>query len=59
MINIKKFRFTLILSTISGGFTCADMLRQNGFRGRILLFTLEGTLPYDRVSTSVLNQKRY
>jgi len=35
---------------ISAGFTCADMLRQNGFRGRILLFTREGTLPYDRVS---------
>ncbi len=32
------------------GFTCADMLRQNGFRGRVLLFTREGTLPYDRVS---------
>jgi len=26
------------------------MLRQNGFRGRILLITREGTLPYDRVS---------
>ncbi|CAF5045165.1 unnamed protein product, partial [Rotaria sp. Silwood1] len=35
-------------STIPGGFTCADTLRQNGFRGRILLFTREGTLPYDR-----------
>jgi len=35
-----------------GGFTCADMLRQNGFRGRILLFTREGTLPYDRVNTN-------
>ena len=35
------------------GFTCADMLRQNGFRGRVILFTREGTLPYDRVSDSI------
>jgi len=39
-----------IFCIILGGFTCADMLRQNGFRGRILLITREGTLPYDRVS---------
>ena len=25
------------------------MLRQNGFRGRVVMFTNEGTLPYDRV----------
>jgi hypothetical protein len=33
------------------------MLRQNGFRGRIVLFTREGTLPYDRVSISLINYK--
>jgi hypothetical protein len=43
---------------ISGGFTCADMLRQNGFRGRIILFTREGTLPYDRVSILLIKQKK-
>jgi hypothetical protein len=42
--------FNNIFSHIPGGFTCADTLRQNGFRGRIILFTSEGTLPYDRVS---------
>ncbi|CAF4020689.1 unnamed protein product, partial [Rotaria magnacalcarata] len=36
----------------SSGFTCADMLRQNGFRGRIILFSSEATLPYDRVQLS-------
>ena len=29
------------------------MLRQNGFRGRIILITHEGTLPYDRVGIFV------
>ncbi|CAM4856087.1 unnamed protein product [Rotaria socialis] len=41
-----------IIGAGAGGFTCADMLRQNGFRGRIVLFTREGTLPYDRVQLS-------
>ncbi|CAF3560241.1 unnamed protein product [Rotaria sp. Silwood1] len=41
-----------IIGAGAGGFTCADTLRQNGFRGRILLFTREGTLPYDRVQLS-------
>jgi hypothetical protein len=45
-------------SLFSGGFTCADMLRQNGFRGRIILFTHEGTLPYDRVSRSLLKSNK-
>jgi hypothetical protein len=40
-----------MLRIISAGFTCADMLRQNGFRGRIVLYTSEGILPYDRVMT--------
>jgi hypothetical protein len=35
------------------------MLRQNGFRGRIILITREGTLPYDRVSIFfiIMNQE--
>ncbi|CAF5109108.1 unnamed protein product, partial [Rotaria magnacalcarata] len=41
-----------IIGAGAGGFTCADMLRQNGFRGRIVLFTREGILPYDRVQLS-------
>lgn len=41
----------------SAGFTCADMLRQNGFRGRVILFTREGTLPYDRVSDQYQSNK--
>ncbi|CAF2043330.1 unnamed protein product [Rotaria magnacalcarata] len=41
-----------IIGAGAGGFTCADMLRQNGFRGRIVLFTHEGILPYDRVQLS-------
>jgi 3-phenylpropionate/trans-cinnamate dioxygenase ferredoxin reductase subunit len=45
-------------SVILGGFTCADMLRQNGFHGRIILFTSEETLPYDRVSIQLINQRK-
>lgn len=33
------------------------MLRQNGFRGRVILFTREGTLPYDRVSDQYQSNK--
>lgn len=41
-----------IIGAGAAGFTCADMLRQNGFRGRVVMFTNEGTLPYDRVQLS-------
>jgi len=34
------------------------MLRQNGFHGRIILFTREGTLPYDRVSIAFNKSKK-
>jgi hypothetical protein len=44
---MEKMRY---FSVVLAGFTCADMLRQNGFRGRILLISREGALPYDRVS---------
>jgi hypothetical protein len=43
---------------VLAGFTCADMLRQNGFRGRVLLLTREGTLPYDRVSCFTCKSNR-
>jgi len=43
---------------ILAGFTCANMLRQNGFRGRILLITREGTLPYDRVSYQIMSKRK-
>ncbi|CAF4643994.1 unnamed protein product, partial [Rotaria sp. Silwood1] len=49
---IEEKPVVAIIGAGAGGFTCADMLRQNGFRGRIILFTCEGTLPYDRVQLS-------
>ncbi|CAF0835302.1 unnamed protein product [Didymodactylos carnosus] len=42
----------LIIGAGAAGFTCGDTLRQNGFRGRVVLFTREGSLPYDRVQLS-------
>ncbi|CAF0718374.1 unnamed protein product [Adineta steineri] len=51
-LEIDEKPVVAILGAGAAGFTCADMLRQNGFRGRILLFTREGTLPYDRVQLS-------
>lgn len=44
----------LYIDIFSAGFTCADMLRQNGFRGRVIMFTSEGSLPYDRVRILIL-----
>ncbi|CAF2584587.1 unnamed protein product [Rotaria sp. Silwood2] len=49
---IEEKPVVAIIGAGAGGFTCADMLRQNGFRGRIILFTCEETLPYDRVQLS-------
>ncbi|CAF0927567.1 unnamed protein product [Rotaria sordida] len=51
-LQVESKPVVAIIGAGAGGFTCADMLRQNGFRGRILLFTREGTLPYDRVQLS-------
>jgi NADPH-dependent 2,4-dienoyl-CoA reductase/sulfur reductase-like enzyme len=51
-LEIEAKPVVAIIGGGAAGFTCADMLRQNGFRGRIVLFTREGTLPYDRVQLS-------
>lgn len=48
-LEIEGRPVVAIIGAGAAGFTCADMLRQNGFRGRIVLITREGTLPYDRV----------
>jgi len=51
-LQIEEKPIVAIIGAGAGGFTCADMLRQNGFRGRIILITREGSLPYDRVQLS-------
>ncbi|CAF1415713.1 unnamed protein product [Adineta ricciae] len=57
-LEIEDKPVVAIIGAGAGGFTCADMLRQNGFRGRILLYTREGTLPYDRVQLSKQPMKK-
>ena len=49
-LQIEGKPVVAIIGAGAAGFTCADMLRQNGFRGRIVLVSREGTLPYDRVN---------
>ncbi|CAF0763412.1 unnamed protein product [Adineta steineri] len=56
--EIEPKPIVAIIGAGAGGFTCADMLRQNGFRGRIVLLTREGTLPYDRVQLSKQPSKK-
>ncbi|CAF1632172.1 unnamed protein product [Adineta ricciae] len=57
-LEIEPEPVVAIIGAGAGGFTCADMLRQNGFYGRIILFTREGTLPYDRVQLSKQPSKK-
>jgi uncharacterized NAD(P)/FAD-binding protein YdhS len=57
-LQIEGKPVVVIIGAGAAGFTCADMLRQNGFRGRIILITREGTLPYDRVSHFARRKRR-
>ena len=52
---VKEARNGEIFVVIGGGpsaQTCVETLRQNGFKGRILMICKENILPYDRVKVS-------
>ena len=50
--NVQNRQTYVILGGGPAGFQCSEILRQNGYDGRIVLITSEGVAPYDRTKLS-------
>ncbi|KAG5682222.1 hypothetical protein PVAND_011588 [Polypedilum vanderplanki] len=50
--DTKSGLIFVIIGGGASGATCAEMLRQNGFMGRIIMICKESYLPYDRIKVS-------